>query len=83
MRGAAGRPQAATSWAPALRVPLLRGRARPLAKLAAADEAGSVVGHRQRNAPGTAPHRGVRQIGSVLRPACSVSDVVPQPAQTV
>ncbi len=66
LRGAAGRPQAAASWAPALRVPLLRGRARPLAKLAEADEAGLVVGQRQRTTPVTAPRRGVRQIGGDL-----------------
>jgi hypothetical protein len=35
--GPARRPQTAASWAPALRVPLLRGRARPLAELADAD----------------------------------------------
>ena len=66
----AGRPQAAASWAPALRVPLLRGRARPLAKLADAEKAGIVVGQRQRTAPVTAPRGGVRQIGSGLWPAC-------------
>ncbi len=55
--------------------PLLRGRARPLAKLDAADEAGLVVGQRQRTTPVTAPRRGVRQIGSALRPACSVTAV--------
>jgi hypothetical protein len=54
----------------ALRVPLLRGRARPRAKRAAADESGSAVRHRRRNAPVTAPRRGVRQIGSGLWPAC-------------
>ena len=50
--------------------PLLRGRARPLAKLDDADEAGIVVGQRQRTSPVTTPRRGVRQIGSDLRPAC-------------
>ena len=32
MRGPAGRPQAAASWATAPRIPLLQGRARPLAE---------------------------------------------------
>ena len=41
-----------------LRLPLLRGRARPLAELAAADEASSGVGQRQRKTPGTAPRGG-------------------------
>jgi len=41
-----------------LRLPSLRGRARPLAELADADDAGIVVGQRQRMASGTAPRFG-------------------------
>lgn len=55
-------------WVAGLRLPLLRGRARPLAKLDAADKTGSVVGHRQRKTPVTAPRRGGSQ-GPVPHPA--------------
>ncbi len=40
---------------------LLRGRAGPLAKLADADEAGIIVGQRQRKSPVTAPRFGGSQ----------------------
>jgi len=48
--------------------------------LAAADEAGSVVGQRQQNAPVTSPRGGVRQIGGNLWPGCSVRAVGQQSA---
>jgi hypothetical protein len=55
-------------WVAGLRLPLLRCRARPLAKLAAADKTGSVVGHRQRKTPVTAPRGGGSQ-GPTPHPA--------------
>ena len=57
----AGGTAAIRPWFAGLRLPLLRGRARPLAKLADADKAGIVVGQRQRTTPGTAPRRGGSQ----------------------
>ncbi len=63
-------------WFAGLRLPSLRGRARPSAKLAAADEAGVVVGQRQRTSPVTAPRsaalKGRRGLPSACAPDCQI-----------
>jgi len=61
-------------WLAGLRLPSLRGCARPLAKLDDADNAGIVVGQRQRTTPGTAPRSAAHKARRRDRPACWTQD---------